>query len=301
MERDLVLAAIARIDKRVRGSARVTAPRRWLAWTARIACGLACASPARSADIEPGVVVVRDAAVPSHLAGTWRYVVGDQPEFADPRYDDSAWWTMSVPGNVPWPKHEALVWLRLHIRIPQTEPEGPLALRLGSVKFAYDLFFNGHKLGGMGSVGKQLRGTQPLTRPAFFAIPDELVRWGGDNVLAVRVAGIYSGGGLEGTDYWIGPHAALYRGWLRVLMTSAGLTSLYLFIGIYHLFLYFRRREEIAYLYYGLLVLLASVYVLTNQELISLLFPSYALRLRIEVVSLTLMTVVGERFLRNFY
>lgn len=178
MNNDPVPALIAPADRQAGESARIHSLRRRLARAALVACALVVAPSARSATAEPGVVVIHDAAVPCHVSGEWRYIVGDRPVFADPSYDDSAWWTMRVPGNVPWPKHEAMVWLRLHLRIPQTEPAGPLALRLGSVKFAYDLYFNGHRVGGMGEVDRQLRGVQPLTRPAFFAIPDGLVRWG---------------------------------------------------------------------------------------------------------------------------
>ncbi len=277
--------------------------RRYLACSAAILCGLAVASGVLSAgpESESEVVVLHDAATPRHLTGAWRYTVGDRPEFARPDLDDDAWMSMQVPGNVPWPRHDAMVWLRLHVRIPDSETRSTLALRLGSIKFAYELFFNGHALGGVGTVGERLQDVQPAIHPEFFTLPDDAVRWGGDNVVAIRLASVYGGGGLEGTDWWIGPRTSLFRGWLGALITSGGLACLYLFIAIYHLFLYVRRREETAYLYYGLLVLSAGVYVLATRDVLSLFVPPYALKLRIEVATLLLMGVAGARFLRHFF
>jgi sialate O-acetylesterase len=70
--------------------------------------------------------------------------------WADPALDDSSWKTLQIPGNfqelgvsdVP-----SLCWLRKEITLPETLPQGPARLYLGSVEKMDTTYVNGRQVG----------------------------------------------------------------------------------------------------------------------------------------------------------
>jgi hypothetical protein len=87
------------------------------------------------------------------LDSAWRFQSSDDPRFADPKYDDSAW-PLIQPGmdkrladahipNVP----DGRSWARLHLHI--LNANGPLAISLASVRndSPYAVFANGKEIG----------------------------------------------------------------------------------------------------------------------------------------------------------
>jgi hypothetical protein len=59
-----------------------------------------------------------------------RYQHGDDPQWADPKFDDSSWQQAS-PGKFPIPSTEGsrgMVWLRFRVAVPPDQ--SPLAIRL---------------------------------------------------------------------------------------------------------------------------------------------------------------------------
>lgn len=70
--------------------------------------------------------------------------------WADPALDDSSWKTLQIPGNfqelgvsdVP-----SLCWLRKEITLPETLPQGPARLYLGSIEKMDTTYVNGRQVG----------------------------------------------------------------------------------------------------------------------------------------------------------
>lgn len=122
-------------------------------------------------------VVTRDTAVATVrigtavlvLAGPWRFRTGDDPAWADPAYDDTGWESVSLAappgahdadvgltGYAPgWTAlghagYSGYAWYRLRLRL--SWPPGDTLALSGppDVDDAYQVFVNGHLLGGIG-------------------------------------------------------------------------------------------------------------------------------------------------------
>lgn len=107
-----------------------------------------------------------------------------------PEYDDAGWTNIDMPkvikdfgiGN-----YEGMVWLRKKISLPGTFAGKELTLHLGHPEMNYSLYFNGQE------ICKNVWNSNPTHR---FTIPASLVKQG-DNTIAVRVAMLWGGGGLN--------------------------------------------------------------------------------------------------------
>ena len=142
------------------------------------------------------------------LDGSWKFHTGDDPHWADPNTDDSAWETVDMtasPGShdgdvgLPdyvggWMAHghtgyHGYAWYRRAVTVPaglaSWDILGPTLVEDG-----YELYWNGQRLGGSGRLGPAPRVVG--TRPLRFALPADAA--GTRGVLAVRTYMLSSSG-----------------------------------------------------------------------------------------------------------
>jgi hypothetical protein len=88
----------------------------------------------------------------ARLDGKWRFHPGDDPAFAQPGFDDSAWplldsrkswYEQGYPGLSGW------AWYRFAVQLPAGT--GPLALQLPPIFTAYEAYADGQKIGACGN------------------------------------------------------------------------------------------------------------------------------------------------------
>lgn len=141
------------------------------------------------------------------LTGAHRFHVGDDPAYAAPELDDSAWDVVHVPGTwQAWSLAGATAWYRIRFELEESTPG--LAVDLGVIGFADEAFLNGHRIGGTGAFV-----TMPslAPRPRVYALPPGRLR-AGTNVLAVRVRGVpLVGSGMYADRIGIGGAAEMER------------------------------------------------------------------------------------------
>ncbi|HEX4020894.1 MAG TPA: SpoIIE family protein phosphatase [Acidobacteriaceae bacterium] len=129
------------------------------------------------------------------LNGPWKFHIGDNPQWADPNFDDSQWETVDLTpktgsfdptagfsGYVPgWtakghPGYWGYAWYRIRVRV-DARPGQKLALAgSANVDDAYQFFTNGVLLGSFGKFPGpgSSRGQSPVayyTRPEMFLLP----------------------------------------------------------------------------------------------------------------------------------
>jgi len=141
------------------------------------------------------VLMAGDRAV-VRLNDGWRLRAGDHPAYADVTLSDAAWRPVAI--GTPWeraghPGLDGYAWYRVRFQAPASAPAGALVLALGKVDDADETFLNGMRIGGTGTMPPDYHAAWQAFRR--YPVPRELVRWGGENVLAVRV---YDGGGAGG-------------------------------------------------------------------------------------------------------
>ena len=133
---------------------------------------------------QPLVVDATRMGEPVSLDQGWRFHSGDDPRWAGPAYDDSAWQPFDAhkgPNDQSFATVQGFVWLRIHARLPAAH--GPLSLLLDRVGNSYQVFVNGQTIGHYGSSGS-LYG---YLLPASLVFPLDNAAPGDAAVLAIRL------------------------------------------------------------------------------------------------------------------
>lgn len=111
----------------------------------------------------------------------------------NPGFDDSGWQSEEVPSS-PAADFDGIFWYRRTVTIPAEWAGKELTLSLGAIDDCDETFFNGEKVGATGTSTPNY-----WSVPRVYKIPGKLVR-AGANTIAVRVADMYSNGGMAGPE-----------------------------------------------------------------------------------------------------
>lgn len=131
------------------------------------------------------------------LAGTWKFIVGDDQDFSRLNYNDKDWEKIEVPNsweNEGFPGYNGTAWYRYEISGKRRLPQKDLILNLGKIDDVDEVFFNGHLIGGKGSFPPNF--LTAYNSPRIYKIPQKLIRTKGKNVIAVRVYDDNGPGGI---------------------------------------------------------------------------------------------------------
>jgi len=155
------------------------------------------------AEREPAPAVVAGEDV-YPITGPWRFRTGDDPGHGQREFDEEAWETIAVPKRWEEAGHtdyDGFAWYRVRFPLPTPPPGrtgGPadrrtVYLELGKIDDVDETFVNGTKVGQTGDFPPGYRSEWQAYRR--YPVPADVLNWGGENVLAVRV---YDGGGGGG-------------------------------------------------------------------------------------------------------
>jgi hypothetical protein len=138
------------------------------------------------------------------LSGNWRFELGDNAQWSNPSYDDSKWDRIYVPS--PWeeegyPGYDGYAWYRKHFKVDNDFRDMMLYLRLGYIDDASEVFFNGHMIGYQGVFPPNYMTGYAVALECL--IPMDYIRFGSDNVIAVRVYDSQQAGGITHGDVGI--------------------------------------------------------------------------------------------------
>jgi hypothetical protein len=118
------------------------------------------------------------------LTGPWKFHRGDDPAWALPAYNDATWTPISAASS--WGQqgdngYTGFAWYRLHLEGSPAARGTPLALLMPPVDDAYEVYWNGRRIGGSGHL--------PPHPHWFYTTPFNLIPFpgGGAGTLAVRV------------------------------------------------------------------------------------------------------------------
>ncbi len=149
------------------------------------------------------------------LDGPWKFRTGDDPRWADPSFDDSAWESMDLsappeandgdvgitPYTSGWsskghPGYQGYAWYRLRFKV--TPPAGETLALLGpwAVDSSYQVYADGMLLGGIGDFSGATPTAHGYHYPRYFELPLDVAK-GGPVTIAIRV---WSGPWVAGPD-----------------------------------------------------------------------------------------------------
>jgi hypothetical protein len=121
------------------------------------------------------------------LSGQWRFHTSDAMAWADPTLDDTQWETIKADatwGAQTHPGHTGYAWYRRQIEIDHVT--GPLSIRMTGVEDLYELYWNGVKFGGQGTMPPHAS-WRPVPQPAVYPMPAADADGTLKGVLAIRV------------------------------------------------------------------------------------------------------------------
>ena len=238
------------------------------------------------------------------LKGQWRFQPGDDLAWAAPGLADSEWGFMSVPGRWPaggYPETGQLAWYRLTLQLDSSlwneSALSSLAVRLGKVLNAYELYAGGELVGGVGKL-------PPLSEVAYdkeqvFQVPASAVDETGRLVLALRVWGgkntavqAWSAGPALG-EYTLGEYRPLLLSGFISELPGLLFCALIFAFGCYHLYLYARNRTLDTYLWFGLAALNIALYGLMLTQWKYLSDFSFLAMKKIEFGTIYLFPAIG--------
>ncbi|MGA7708528.1 MAG: hypothetical protein WCD77_12130, partial [Acidobacteriaceae bacterium] len=139
---------------------------------------------------------------PVPLTGPWRFHIGDNPAWAQPDYDDSAWQNYVIDPAHPgltalqaiqsgaqpgWQRHghpgyTGYAWYRTRVQPPREAKS--LSLLLYLFDDSFEIYADGRKIGSYGKLGSIL--SAYMSHPVIFHIPEDLLRSGQPVTLAIR-------------------------------------------------------------------------------------------------------------------
>ncbi|HOD15505.1 MAG TPA: SpoIIE family protein phosphatase [Spirochaetota bacterium] len=212
--------------------------------------------------------------VPVDLRGIWFFRRGDDPSYRLPETEDGGWEKVPVPLNwfaLPGGAYTGYGWYRLHLRLPDVRPAGILGIELGWIDDADATYFNGRLVGTNGVFpGPSVRGEvqHAYDRTRIYPIDSSIAVFGGDNVLAVRVHSMdYDTAGIYKGEQVLGSFESLKEDFLVSEIILSVLASLYVMVGLYHGFLFIKRRKAYENLLFALFCVLLAVVTMSRGEL----------------------------------
>lgn len=235
------------------------------------------------------------------LSGKWRFQWGDDLAWAQPRYDDSDWQQVEIPlrqAKTVVPDSPEFSWYRLTLHFEPTALSGmekreTLAVQIGKVLSAYELYAGGELLGGVGKLPPLSEANYDEVR--IYPLPISAIEADGTLVLALRVWG----GSTASMENWgVGPYEGRFQlGNAVTLMHAAflgeiprlAMTVLFLGFGLYHIYLYRRNRQLRTYLWYGLVAIDIALFCSLGSQLRYYLDWPFAVYEKIEFSTIYLL------------
>ncbi len=132
------------------------------------------------------------------LSGEWLFNKGDHPDWKKPGFADASWEKVLLPAK--WNDHSQYNgeknygWYRKKLMIPAEWKGHSLILPLGKIDDADITCFNGHEIGRMGKFPPAFSTAWDQARR--YEVPAKWIRYGKENVIAIRVYNGQGAGGL---------------------------------------------------------------------------------------------------------
>lgn len=130
------------------------------------------------------------------LPDQWKFSAGDSASWNEVNYDDGSWNEIRIPGQ--WEKQgyrelDGVAWYRVTFSLPAGWSRGPVKFYFGAIDDCDQTFLNGTLIGETGSFPPEFKSGWTSFR--VYELPEHVINWEGENILAARV---YDGGGAGG-------------------------------------------------------------------------------------------------------
>ena len=153
--------------------------------------GFISPTPAQNGDPGPGtpirILTLDSVEAGTSLQGSWKYHPGDNPEWANPTFDDTTWEftdTLLLQDRLSESGWEGIGWFRLQLSVPDAQLQNmPLALQVTYQVGASEIYLDGNLIYKFGTVGTQKGEEEP-----YWERDPQVISFSGktDYLIAVR-------------------------------------------------------------------------------------------------------------------
>jgi hypothetical protein len=131
------------------------------------------------------------------LRGTWKFSIGDRPEWSNPDFNDNNWDNIRVPSsweNEGFHGYDGYAWYRTSFYLSKDNSGRSFYLQLGSIDDADECYVNGHLVGSTGSFPPDYVTAYNVYRQ--YSVPQKYLKLNQENIIAVRVYDSKMEGGI---------------------------------------------------------------------------------------------------------
>ncbi|MEQ9363795.1 MAG: 7TM diverse intracellular signaling domain-containing protein, partial [Leptospirales bacterium] len=203
------------------------------------------------------------------LEGEWRMMRGDDRAFARPDFDDSLWPTVILPRKMLLPGDTAelfentpaaefadevkgYAWFRKTFDLAEVpDPDTQVSIQIGEIQNADRVFLNGKLIGEGGRFPPEFR--SGWSRFRSYPVPPDYLK-AGENSIAIQMY-FDSEAWINGPINLVDAGTAGWNSMVNDFFLNHGLEAmsfLLIAIGIFFLFFYVQRNQEIEYFYFAL-------------------------------------------------
>lgn len=253
------------------------------------------AENARAEIVDPSRIYVID--------GLWRFRGNDSLDYAKEDTDDSRWAYIRVPGqwNMLGLKNLTTVWYRTRVFVSENFRGGNLALAVPVIAEAHELYFNGSRIGRRGEISPDGRLLRKDNSTALYEIPVSLVRYGKENVIALRVSDDAGWGGVVLPNFSIGLSEPVQTRYIRTLAWQTAMGFVAFFVGFTHLLYFFGRRKERYYLYYSFFAMVTGLSIMGSFGIFYFLERNFLLNHILFQVGINSIGLFVSGFFHEFF
>ncbi len=225
------------------------------------AFGFICQASAQDSESVPvtgvRVLTLEDIEKDGALLVNWKYHPGDDQEWANPAFDDTAWESTTSPqwvlDEIPRRGWEGIGWFRLHLSVPDERLwHTPLALQVIYQAGASEIYLDGELIYTFGKVGNRKEEEEP-----YWERNPQVISFSGqtDHLIAVRYSNFssYQLTPVLGFALGIGPLNSGIKGRVNIVRSGTTLqmvwTAILIFMMLQHLllFLFYPRARKNLY------------------------------------------------------
>jgi hypothetical protein len=153
-----------------------------------------------------------------NLFGKWKFHLFDNEEWAKENFDDSAWEDIMVPGgweNQGFRNYDGFAWYRKSFKLPEKFKAEDLMLLMGKIDDMDEVYINGTLVGRTGNINRKWASDDEYNRYRNYSIPDDVLKPGKVNIIAVRVYDQQQRGGIYEGPLTILPRSEYKQFWRK--------------------------------------------------------------------------------------
>jgi sialate O-acetylesterase len=137
-----------------------------------------------------------------NLEGEWKFKTGDNKEWKNKNIEDKEWKTIIVPGfweSQGFSYYDGFGWYRKSFNVLEKLKNKKLVLMMGKIDDLDEVYLNGQLIGSTGHIyDDPSRNSHSYEYEQFrgYYLPDSLIKYNEENVVAVRVYDDWRDGGI---------------------------------------------------------------------------------------------------------